>query len=168
MDVATTSNLNEDTLVLLTQYVDESPALKTFDTLLQDIATRRLLVLCANADKTATVGDKIRYCAGTLAEKIENFNDVVQYYGKPHAALFDSILNQLTTVHNIPKDRIVFVGDTLEKDIKAAKNYGIDSVLALTGTTARDIQHSKLTSKQALKRLCKRNQAVPTYCLQSL
>ena len=168
LEIQTTSTLDQANVVLLTQYVDEHESLAEFDALLQEIATRKLIVLCANADKTASVGDKLRYCAGTLGSRIEDFKGIVRYYGKPNTDFFQKILQEIPNIQNVPKNRILIIGDTLEKDIKWGVSNGVDSLLVLTGTTAQDIQRIGEKTDEALKKICMREKLRPTYYIDSI
>lgn len=165
LDVTSTLTLAHAKVVLLTQYVDDPQLLESFDACLKDIAERQLLVLCANADKTASVGDKLHYCAGTLAAKIEDFDGVVQYYGKPSCELFESIMQDMPTIQ---KNRILIIGDTLEKDIKWGINNEVDSLLVLTGTIDKDMRRMGESPMKALKKLCKDQKTRPTYRMNAM
>jgi HAD superfamily hydrolase (TIGR01450 family) len=52
--------------------------------------------------------------------------------GKPHPIVVDGIISTLGE----PADRILFIGDTMDTDIKIAKNAGFKSALVLSGNTS--------------------------------
>jgi 4-nitrophenyl phosphatase len=61
--------------------------------------------------------------------------------GKPQPALLHAAVRRL----NLPKNRVVAIGDRLETDILGAKNAGLRSVLVLTGVTSRrDLRASRI------------------------
>ena len=56
------------------------------------------------------------------------------YTGKPHAEIFNQVLN---AIPEIPKSRILMIVDTLDTDIIGANNVGIHSALVMTGNAKK-------------------------------
>lgn len=56
--------------------------------------------------------------------------------GKPHGAIFQKALAEVTKTYGTDKKRIVMIGDQLRTDIRGARIQGLDSVLMKTGVTA--------------------------------
>lgn len=127
-----TSNINNANILLLTVYKDQGEDLCEFDNLLKFAASSNIINICANPDIIVPNFNTARYCAGFFAKKIENFGGKVIYAGKPNKEIFQQVLNK---VKNIPKKRILMIGDTLITDILGANLIGIDSALVLTGNT---------------------------------
>jgi len=61
------------------------------------------------------------------------------YLGKPYPPIFQYTHRKLETTlgRELPKERVLMVGDFLESDIKGANQFGYRSALVLTGLTNR-------------------------------
>ncbi len=132
LDVIITDSLQEADIILLTTFIEETEDPDQFDEKLKEIALSKKVVLCANPDVYASYGSTLRKCAGFFAQKIEQFGGKVEYLGKPNPKFYEYVCK----IHNInllQKDKILMIGDTLYTDIKGAKNFGIDSLLVLSG-----------------------------------
>jgi HAD superfamily hydrolase (TIGR01459 family) len=125
-------------LLLLSLYRDEGEDLKEFDELLKNAAKQGITTVCSNPDTTIPHNGSIRYCAGHFARIVENHGGNVIYTGKPHAEIYEAVFAREP---NIPKHRILMIGDTFDTDILGAQNSGIHSALVLTGNATR--HHSK-------------------------
>lgn len=132
MDVITTDNLQDADIVLLTAFIEEIEDPDQFDEKLKEVALSKKVVLCANPDVYASYGNSLRKCAGFFAQKIEQFGGVVEYLGKPNPKFYEYVC-QKHHVNMQQKEKILMIGDTLYTDIKGAKNFGIDSLLVLSG-----------------------------------
>lgn len=97
---------------------------------------RKLPMICANPDFITVYKDgSVRHMPGTIAKAYESLGGEVTYFGKPHAAHFDACVTKL----NIPKDRVVHVGDSLHHDIKGANDCGVDCVFIASGVHAKEL-----------------------------
>ncbi len=90
---------------------------------------RKLVMVCANPDRSVMIGQNTIACAGMVAERYEGMGGTVWYFGKPHRAAYDGAFSCL----GIPAKRILAVGDALETDVRGANAAGIDAALVLTG-----------------------------------
>lgn len=135
LDHAITNDYKEADIVLLSLYRDqnESKNIRGDKNLFKNISKQRnILVICANPDISVPRGDTIRYCAGYFAKMIEKEGKHVTYTGKPNNLIYQKIFKRFK---QIPKNRILMIGDTFETDILGAQNVGIDSALVLTGNS---------------------------------
>ncbi|MFY9589679.1 TIGR01459 family HAD-type hydrolase [Rickettsia endosymbiont of Halotydeus destructor] len=135
-----TNNINDANILLLTIYRDEDENLDLdeFNDILKISVKNKMINICANPDIGINQRGVYRYCAGYYAEKLKQFGGEVIYTGKPYAEIYNKVLNQLD---NIPKNRILMIGDTFYTDILGANKLGIDSALVLTGNAEKF--HSK-------------------------
>lgn len=135
-----TNNINDTNILLLTIYRDEGENLDLdeFDELLKFSVKHKMINICANPDIGINQRGIYRYCAGYYAQKLKQFGGEVIYTGKPYAEIYNKVLNQLG---NVPKNRILMIGDTFYTDILGANKLGIDSALVLTGNAEKF--HSK-------------------------
>lgn len=112
----------------------------TFDQLrivLQKGIERHLLMICSNPDHRVIIGKKEILCAGALAYEYEKMGGEVHYHGKPHTFVYELAHEKLD---HIPKERILALGDSLHNDILGGKNYGIDTLLVLSGLHGQELQ----------------------------
>ncbi|HJD56346.1 MAG TPA: TIGR01459 family HAD-type hydrolase [Rickettsia endosymbiont of Pyrocoelia pectoralis] len=127
-------NVNEANIFLMTIYRDENENLdlNEFDELFKTVVDRKMITICANPDLGINQHGVYRYCSGYYDEKIKQLGGKVIYSGKPYKEIYSKILKEC---HNIPKNRILMIGDTFYTDILAANWLGIDSALVLTGNS---------------------------------
>jgi HAD superfamily hydrolase (TIGR01450 family) len=98
-------------------------------------------VVVANADKTYPVhGNDVAVAVGGIADLIEGILEKrFIRFGKPDAYMFSYSFSRATAISpGLRKKEILMVGDTLETDIRGGNKFGVDTVLVLTGNTARD------------------------------
>ncbi len=131
LQVQVTENLEEANFILLTAYCDEGEDFNKYDALFQKALELKIPAICANPDFYAQQGMFLRKCAGAFGKKFEDMGGIVHYYGKPDVKVFKKVIDAY--FQDIPKQKILMVGDTLETDILGANKVGIDSVLLLTG-----------------------------------
>jgi HAD superfamily hydrolase (TIGR01459 family) len=95
---------------------------------------RGLTMLCANPDLVVHRGDKLLYCAGSLAKAYEALGGAVIYYGKPHLPVYEAALKAAGN----PK-RPLAVGDGLLTDIKGANAAGLEALFIADGVHGEEI-----------------------------
>lgn len=95
---------------------------------LKKMRMRGLEMLCANPDLVVHRGERLVYCAGSLAKAYEDQGGKVVYYGKPHRAVYDSAL----AAAGGPK-RALAVGDGLLTDIRGANGAGLEALFIADG-----------------------------------
>lgn len=116
------------------------------------IANKKTFV-CANPDEVVSRGDKIEFCAGTLAKYYKKLGGHVKYFGKPYDHIYQFAKSQLENKTNkqINKKEILAVGDNLKTDIFGAQNYNIDSLLILNGIYKDFFRDNNLNFDKLLK-----------------
>jgi HAD superfamily hydrolase (TIGR01459 family) len=159
------SSLEEADAVLLTLFIEQDQDPDSYDQLMLEIAESNKKVLCANPDKQALYGDEVRFCAGHFAEKIARNNGNVQIIGKPSIEMYTYIEKFIPEIA-INKNRVLMIGDTLETDILGAINYGIDSLLVLSGITYFNMMKTRCSLKEYID--LEKIDYMPTYCASEL
>lgn len=156
-----TKSLDDADILLLTLYRDDHEDLNEFDDILEEAAKRNIITICANPDTTIPKQNTLRYCAGHFAEKIEKHGGNVIYTGKPRNEIYNKVFSYIP---DVPKSRILMIGDTFETDILGAQNSGINSALVLTGNSQRHHGHvSDLDHKlELIKKAAEEQNTVPT------
>ena len=105
----------------------ETPA--DYEPLFDALAARRLPMICANPDLVVERGDKLVYCAGSLAAAYAAKGGTVAYAGKPHLPIYErtfTVIDRLRGAH-VPKARILAIGDGIDTDLKGAHAAGLRS-----------------------------------------
>lgn len=156
-----TDDINQADKILLTAFIDGNADDTQFDTLIDQIIQKQLPVFCANPDKYACHGTDLRKCAGYFADKVRAQGGDVTLWGKPNLAFYHFVESQLH-IPPINKAKCLMIGDTLETDILGAHQYGIDSLLVLSGVSEILRQAQNLPLEQFIHTIR------PTYILNRL
>ncbi|MGO4572960.1 TIGR01459 family HAD-type hydrolase [Microvirga sp. 2TAF3] len=121
---------------------DEKETVEDYRARLEAMLARRLLMVCANPDLIVERGNVIVPCAGTLALAYEEMGGDVYYAGKPHAPIYECAIAVAARLsgRDIPKDRVLAIGDAIRTDIAGAAGYGIDSLLIARGIHAEELK----------------------------
>jgi HAD superfamily hydrolase (TIGR01459 family) len=109
---------------------DETETPDDYKDLLAEIYQHGVPMICANPDLIVERGDRLIYCAGSLAQAYAALGGEVVFGGKPHAPIYDlafGIVNELRG-DVIPRHRILAIGDGLHTDIPGAAAANIDSL----------------------------------------
>ena len=158
------TTIEQADVVLLTAFVEPDEDESSHSEIIEKIVHHNLPVLCANPDKVAMFGDKIRKCAGSIADKIIQQDGNVILIGKPSPFIYHQILENLK---GTKPEEILMIGDTIETDIIGAKQVGIHSLLVLTGNTGNELQAHHETLDNYLNRK-NWHQHAPTYYSDNL
>jgi HAD superfamily hydrolase (TIGR01459 family) len=125
-------DISKASFILSSAFLNEEDDLNIFEPVLQAAIARDLPYICANPDTIVlSHQNKKIYCAGYFAQIYEKMGGRVFYYGKPHKTIYQKI--QQIYFSDVPLNKVLMIGDTIETDILGAKNFGIDSALVLTG-----------------------------------
>lgn len=97
--------------------------------------TAGLPMVCANPDLEVIRGGTRVICAGALAQRYEAMGGTCLWLGKPDAGIYPAALALL----DLPRNRVLAVGDALRTDIAGAKAANIDSCWVLGGIHAAEL-----------------------------
>lgn len=156
--------LNEASFLLnLQPPIDGSLKSEDYERLLNEALDLNLPMVCVNPDLGVVLGDKVHQCAGTLAQYYEKLGGVVHYHGKPFPSVYQSVLKKFSVQD---KKRTLAIGDSLRTDIQGANNFGVDSLLVLSGL---DSHHSTAKTPEDKAALFLSNTDLkPTYVCSEL
>ena len=132
----------------------EAPA---YDPVLERCAAQTLPMICANPDLEVIRGGVRVLCAGILALRYLEMGGDVRMLGKPDPHIYAPILDML----DMPKSRVLAVGDALRTDIAGAKAAGLDSCWVLGG-----IHGDQLGSHEEIEAEATRAELAPVAALQ--
>ncbi|PIB36570.1 haloacid dehalogenase [Reichenbachiella sp. 5M10] len=98
---------------------------------------RNIPVMVANTDRSYPVSDRmVAIAVGSIADMVEKITGrKFIKFGKPDSSMFIFAYEHTRMIKEIPKERILMVGDTLFTDIIGGNKFGIDTALVLTGNT---------------------------------
>lgn len=111
---------------------------------LAEMKARGLVMLCANPDLVVHRGDRLVYCAGSLAAHYQKLGGEVVYYGKPHRPIYESALAAAAVAakgagRQSPKHPLA-VGDGLLTDIKGANGAGLPVLFVADGVHGEEVE----------------------------
>ncbi|WP_323990322.1 TIGR01459 family HAD-type hydrolase [Nguyenibacter sp. L1] len=97
--------------------------------LLARCAARKLKMICANPDMEVMRGGQRLICAGLLASLYAQQDCPVRWIGKPYPEVYGPVMDML----DMPRARMLAVGDALATDMRGARQAGIDGCWVLGG-----------------------------------
>ncbi|MEL6999116.1 MAG: TIGR01459 family HAD-type hydrolase [Pseudomonadota bacterium] len=134
-------SLDESSAILITGLRDdrtETP--EDYATEIADWVARGLPMLCANPDIVVDRGHQRLWCAGAIARDYGAAGGEVVYFGKPHLPIYDRCYEVLAELgHDIPKDRILAIGDGILTDVPGGIAAGLDTIFVTGGLAAQDL-----------------------------
>jgi HAD superfamily hydrolase (TIGR01450 family) len=107
---------------------------------------RNIPVIVANTDSVYPVSTKdVAIAIGGIGDMIEEIvsKNFIRF-GKPDAQMFHYAYEHVCKTHEVQKNEILMVGDTLDTDIMGGNKFGLDTALVLTGNTLRDNAKHKI------------------------
>jgi HAD superfamily hydrolase (TIGR01459 family) len=120
----------EADFILLTGILAAEDDLEVYRPLFTRALARRLPMVCANPDLEVIRGGKRELCAGSLARLYETMGGEMRAHGKPDPEVYEDCFAALG---ELPRERILAVGDALATDIAGAAAVGVDSLFVVEG-----------------------------------
>lgn len=167
LDFTPVPTVQECDFILNLGFGSEGEATEQFTPVLTQAAHLSKPMLCLNPDLEVVKISGERYpCAGAIAKKYEKLGGGVTYFGKPFPQVYDMAME---IVGQIPRERMLVVGDSLHHDIAGGNKAGIASAL-ITGGLLRDLfanLRGDDASLAALRDYCQREHVTPDYAMPS-
>jgi HAD superfamily hydrolase (TIGR01459 family) len=134
--------MEEATAILCSGLVDDRT--ETPDDYADQIARGVALglpMLCANPDLIVDRGEERLYCAGAIADAYARAGGEAQFFGKPHAPIYDLALETARRLRGAetPLTRILATGDGVGTDVPGASDLGVDCLFVSGGLAAQDV-----------------------------
>jgi len=126
-------------------YDDETETPENYRARLEDLKVKGLTMLCANPDLVVQRGGKLIHCAGGVAKLYESMGGEVLTFGKPHPAIYRTVLDEAARIAGRPVERPLAIGDGADTDIKGANTMGIDALFVADGIHAAELGALTLT-----------------------
>ena len=155
LDVTFVASPDEADFLLILGSDAPRTSLDDYAALLRGAAARGVPALCANPDIWMLTPHGLCPAPGAIARTYQEIGGDVRYIGKPFGAIYEDALKLCA---DVPKTRVVAVGDSVAHDIYGACDFGIASVLVRTGVLAE-------ASDERLTALFEEEHATPTFLL---
>jgi HAD superfamily hydrolase (TIGR01459 family) len=136
--LVTRVSLGEAHVVLCTGLFDDAHETPDdYRDLLARMKAQGLTMICANPDRMVRKGDRLLYCAGSLADAYMAVGGEVLMAGKPYRPIYDLALAEARRRRggDVALSRVLAIGDGPETDIRGAADFGLDAVLVADGIT---------------------------------
>ena len=121
---------------------DETESAEDYREMMLKARERRLTLICANPDIVVERGDRLIYCAGAIAELYRELGGDVIFYGKPHRPIYERAMALAAERrgHDMPRDRVLAIGDSVRTDLAGAHGFGIDCLFLTRGIHSEEFE----------------------------
>ena len=108
---------------------------------LEAMLKRGVFMVCGNPDVVVERGDRLVYCAGSVADLYQTMGGEVLYAGKPYRPIYDMALAKAKAAagRDIALSRILAIGDSVRTDLKGARSAGVDFLFVTAGIHAEEL-----------------------------
>ncbi|MEO0388433.1 MAG: TIGR01459 family HAD-type hydrolase [Pseudomonadota bacterium] len=120
-------------LVLIAGVAPEETRRAAYAQMLAPLAARAVPAICLNPDRTMYTRHGADFGPGVIAEDYAAAGGPVRWIGKPHPEIFEAALGRLPEV---PRARVLMVGDSPAHDIAGAAALGLKTLLIEAGVQA--------------------------------
>ena len=138
-------------LCLLTGPLDDTiETTDIYHDLLEQMHENAVEMICANPDLVVRSGNRMVICAGSIAQRYAHLGGKVSFAGKPEPAIYEEALRRAASLtgRDIPKSRLLAIGDGLATDIKGAADNGFDAYFIVGGIHASEFD--ELNAQEAV------------------
>jgi HAD superfamily hydrolase (TIGR01459 family) len=135
LDVTRVDARDAELIVCTGLFDDETETPEDYTRLLQELAQRKLTMLCANPDHLVERGHRLVYCAGALAQLYADDGGEVIYAGKPYAPIYELAAETISerAGRTVSRSEILAIGDGIHTDMAGAADFGLDAVFVASG-----------------------------------
>jgi HAD superfamily hydrolase (TIGR01459 family) len=119
---------------------------------LETMRKRNMLMVCGNPDVVVERGDRLVYCAGSIADLYATMGGEVLYAGKPYRPIYDMALAkaQAAAGRKVAASRVLAIGESVRPDLKGARTAGVDFLFVTSGIHAEELGGRERPDSQAL------------------
>jgi HAD superfamily hydrolase (TIGR01459 family) len=109
-------------------------------------------MVCGNPDVVVERGDRLVYCAGSVADLYATMGGEVLYAGKPYRPIYDMALAkaQAAAGRKVAPARVLAIGDSVRTDLKGARSIGVDFLFVTSGIHAEELGGRERPDSNAL------------------
>jgi HAD superfamily hydrolase (TIGR01459 family) len=163
-----TFELDKTVDVIMLMGIQDGTAPDAFDAVFKQAREFQIPLVCSNPDKTSPRAGGLVISPGALAQRYADMGGEVIWYGKPHLPIFQAVSRSFP---ELPANRFLIVGDSLEHDIAGAQKAGMQSAFVRGGIHASEFSNAKNNDEllQVTDRLVvQHGLSVPSYILEFL
>ncbi len=155
VDARLTEAQDSDLIVCTGLFDDTSETPEDYRALMGDFIARDVPMVCANPDLMVERGEKLIYCAGSLAVQYEEMGGSVVFAGKPHGPIYDLALARASefAAGPVPRADVLAIGDGLKTDIAGAFRAEIDVLFVASGLHMGTGEDRSALDRAAVERL---------------
>ena len=149
---------------------DEAETPGDYRARLETMLKRKLFMVCGNPDLVVERGDRLVYCAGSIADLYATMGGEVLYAGKPYRPIYDLALQKAEAISGRKADlkRVMAIGDSVRTDLKGARAYGIDMLFMAAGIHAEEFGGRETPDAGAMKTVFAAAGETPTAVMRHL
>ena len=120
---------------------DEKETPEDYRARLELMLKRKLLMVCGNPDLVVERGDRLVYCAGSIADMYEKMGGEVLYAGKPYRPIYELALAKAEGLRGRKAEltRVLAIGDSVRTDLTGARVFGVDFLFMTAGIHAEEL-----------------------------
>jgi HAD superfamily hydrolase (TIGR01459 family) len=114
---------------------------------------RKSVMVCGNPDVVVERGDKLIYCAGSVADLYASMGGQVIYAGKPYRPIYQMAMAKAEdrAGRKIAPSQVLAIGDSVRTDLAGAHAFGIDFLFVTSGIHAGELGERGRPDVAALK-----------------
>ena len=150
---------------------DETEQSEDYRPQLEAALKRKLRLICANPDLIVERGERLIPCAGAIADLYQTMGGEVVWVGKPHPHVYAMAHARISALRgvDVPKSRILCIGDALRTDLAGARDSGYSVLMTLAGIHAHQIGLSDQGyDEMRLAQMLKAAELRPLGCMTTL
>jgi HAD superfamily hydrolase (TIGR01459 family) len=120
---------------------DEREGPQDYRARLEAMLARKLFMVCGNPDVVVERGDRLVYCAGSLADLYQTMGGEVLYAGKPYRPIYDMAIEEAEKAagRTIDRARVLAIGDSVRTDLQGARSFGVNFLFITSGIHAEEL-----------------------------
>ena len=151
-------------------FEDEVEKPEDYRSSLQELARRNVPFICANPDLVVERGDRLIYCAGSLAKLYGELGGTTLVAGKPHAPIYKLAMEKLEGISqgDILRADAIAIGDGMPTDVAGALGNGFDLLYISAGIHSQEYGAADNPDEQALQSFLMKNQVDPNVWMPRL
>lgn len=132
---------------------DDNETPEDYRVRLELMCARELFMLCGNPDLVVERGDRLVYCAGSVAELYASMGGEVLFAGKPYRPIYELALEKAEGLRGRKTDRsrVLAIGDSVRTDLAGAAAFGIDMLFMTAGIHAQELGGRSAPDPERLK-----------------
>ena len=151
-------------------FEDEIETPEDYRDRLSALAERQIPFICANPDLVVERGERMIYCAGSLAKLYAELGGKTQVAGKPHNPIYKLAEQRLAEINgsSMPQENIIAIGDGMPTDVTGALSNGFDLLYISAGIHSASYGPADDPNEAELREFLAANNAEPTVWMPRL